>query len=67
MTPLLRFADAAYLLLLAVVPALAYWYVTRARRQIGSLRFSSLAAITRADRRRGDACGMRSSHCAPWR
>ncbi len=53
MTPLLRFADAAYLLLLAVVPALAYWYVTRGRRQIGSLRFSSLAAITRADRRRG--------------
>ena len=53
MTPLLRFADAAYLLLLAVVPALAYWYVTRGRRQIGSLRFSSLAAITRADHRRG--------------
>ena len=47
-----RFADPVYLLLLAVVPVLGYWYVMRGRRQIGSLRYSSLAPIRRADRRR---------------
>ena len=49
-----RFADPAYFLLLAVVPLLAYWYVVcvvRGRRQVGSLRYSSLAMIKRADRR----------------
>ena len=46
-----RFADPEYLLLLAVVPLLGYWYVMRGRRQVGSLRYSSLAPITRADRR----------------
>ena len=44
-----RFADPVYLLLLAVVPLLAYWYVVRGRRQVGSLRYSSLASIKRAD------------------
>jgi len=49
-----RFADPAYVALLAVVPLLAYWYVVsvvRGRRQVGSLRYSSLALIKRADRR----------------
>ncbi len=46
-----RFADPVYLLLLATVPLLAYWYVTRGRRLAGSLRYSSLAPIKRADRR----------------
>ncbi|MDP6581385.1 MAG: VWA domain-containing protein, partial [Vicinamibacterales bacterium] len=46
-----RFADPVYLLLLAAVPLLAYWYVRRGRRQAGSLRYSSLAPIKRADRR----------------
>ena len=47
-----RFADPTYLLLLAVVPLLVYWYVSRGRRQVGSLRYSALAPIKRADRRR---------------
>ena len=47
-----RFADPTYLLLLAVVPLLVYWYVMRGRRQVGSLRYSSLVAIKRADVRR---------------
>ena len=50
-----RFADPAYILLLAVVPLLAYWYVVfvvRGRRPPGSLRYSSLAMIKRADQRR---------------
>ena len=46
-----RFADPMYLLLLAVVPLLGYWYVVRGQRQVGSLRYSSLAPIRRADRR----------------
>ena len=47
-----RFADPFYLLLLAVVPAVTYWYVLRGRQQTGSLKYSSLAFIKRADRRR---------------
>jgi Ca-activated chloride channel family protein len=47
-----RFADPVYLLLLAAVPLLIYWYVSRGRRQVASLRYSSLAPIKRADRRR---------------
>ena len=47
-----RFADPFYLLLLAVVPAVTYWYVLRGSRQTGSLKYSSLAFIKRADRRR---------------
>ena len=49
---LLRFADPAYLLLLLGVPLLAWWYAVRGRSRTGSLRYSSLAAIARADRRR---------------
>ena len=49
---LLRFADPAYLLLLLGVPLLAWWYVVRGRSRTGSLRYSSLASIARADRRR---------------
>ncbi len=49
---LLRFADPWYLLLLLAVPALVYWYVARGRRQTATLRYSSLAAIRRADQRR---------------
>ena len=51
MTTLLRFADPMYLLLLALVPALVYLYATRGR-QVGALRYSSVAPIKRADRRR---------------
>ena len=47
-----RFADPVYFLLLAVVPLLAYWSVIRGRPQVGSLRYSSLAPIIRADHRR---------------
>jgi Ca-activated chloride channel family protein len=49
---LLRFADPAYLLLLLAVPLLVWWYVARGRNRTGSLRYSSLASIARADRRR---------------
>ena len=49
---LLRFADPAYLLLLLGVPLLAWWYVARGPSRTGSLRYSSLAAVARADRRR---------------
>ena len=49
---LLRFADPAYLLLLLAVPLLAWWHVARGQRRTGSLRYSSLAAVARADRRR---------------
>jgi Ca-activated chloride channel family protein len=48
-----RFDDPVYFLLLAVVPLLAYWYVIRGRLQVGSLRYSSLAPIRRADHRSG--------------
>jgi Ca-activated chloride channel family protein len=47
-----RFADPTYLLLLAIVPLLVYWYVVRGRRQVGSLRYSSLASVKRADMQR---------------
>ena len=48
---ILRFADPAYLVLLLGVPLLAWWYVARGRGRTGSLRYSSLAAVARADRR----------------
>ena len=51
MTTIVRFADPLYLLLLLLLPLLAYWYVVRGRRQVGSLRYSSLAPIKRADTR----------------
>ena len=47
-----RFADPIYLVLLGIVPVLTVWYARRGRQQGASLRYSSLAPITRADRRR---------------
>ncbi len=47
-----RFADPLYLVLLVVVPLLTVWYARLGRRQGASLRYSSLAPITQADRRR---------------
>ena len=47
-----RFADPFYLLLLGIVPAVIYWHVVHGRRQVGTLKYSSLALIKRADRRR---------------
>ena len=44
-----RFADPLYLLLLAIVPLLGYWYAVRGRTQVGTMRYSSLAPIKRAD------------------
>lgn len=49
---LLRFADPAYLLLLLGVPLLAWWHVVRGLNRTGTLRYSALAAVARADRRR---------------
>ena len=46
-----RFADPFYLLLLGIVPTVIYWYVVRGRRQVGTLKYSSLTLIKRADRR----------------
>ena len=47
-----RFADPLYLLLFAAVPLLVYWYVIRGRQQSAALRYSSIAVVRRADRRR---------------
>ncbi|MEE2637239.1 MAG: VWA domain-containing protein [Acidobacteriota bacterium] len=49
MTTLLRFADPWYLLLLFGLPPLIYWYVSGGHRRHGSLRYSSLTPIKRAD------------------
>ena len=46
-----RFADPFYLLLLGIVPTVIYWHVVRGRRQVGTLKYSSLTLIKRADRR----------------
>jgi Ca-activated chloride channel family protein len=48
---ILRFADPWYLLLLLLVPVLVYWYVVGGRRVRSTMRYSSLTAIRRADRR----------------
>ena len=49
-----EFADPAFLWLLLAVPALAWWYFRRRGRRGGSLVYSDLAAVRRADiRRRG--------------
>ena len=48
-----EFADPALLWLLLCVPALAWWYFGRRRRRSGSLVYSDLAAVRRADTRRG--------------
>ncbi len=47
-----RFADPAYLFLLALLPPLVLWYARAGQRRIGSLRYSSLGPIARADARR---------------
>ena len=48
-----EFADPAFLWLLLAVPALAWWYFGRRRLSGGSLVYSHLAAVRRADLRRG--------------
>lgn len=48
-----EFADPAILWLLLAVPALAWWYFRRRARRGGSLVYSDLAAVRRADIRRG--------------
>ena len=48
-----EFADPAFLRLLLAVPALAWWYFRRRARRGGSLVYSDLAAVRRADIRRG--------------
>ena len=48
-----EFADPAFLWLLLAVPALAWWYFGRRRLRGGSLVYSDLAAVRRADIRRG--------------
>ncbi len=48
-----EFADPALLWLLLAVPALAWWYFARRGREGGSLVYSDLAAVRRADIRRG--------------
>jgi len=40
-----RFADPEYLLLLLVIPLLAYWYVQRHRRMSASMRYSNLDIV----------------------
>ena len=48
-----EFADPALLWLLLCVPALAWWYFGSRRRRSGSLLYSDLSAVRRADTRRG--------------
>lgn len=48
-----EFADPAFLWLLLAVPALAWWYFRRRAHRGGSLVYSDLAAVRRADIRRG--------------
>ena len=48
-----EFADPALLWLLLAVPALGWWYFRRRARRGGSLVYSDLAAVRRADARRG--------------
>ena len=48
-----EFADPAFLWLLLAVPALAWWYFRRRAPRGGSLVYSDLAAVRRADIRRG--------------
>lgn len=44
-----RFADPLYLLLLALLPALVWWYATRAGRAAGAMRYSAVGRLQRAD------------------
>ena len=45
-----RFADPTWLLLLLIIPLLAYWYVRRHRRLQSSMRYSNLDIIKQAPR-----------------
>ena len=47
-----RFVDPHYLLLLFLLPPLAWWYATRAERTLGAVRYSVVDRLVRADRRR---------------
>lgn len=47
-----RFADPLHLLLLLLLPALVWWYATRARRAAGAMRYSAVGRLRRADGRR---------------
>ena len=47
-----RFADPLLLLFLLLLPALVWWYATRARRASGAMRYSAVGRLQRADRRR---------------
>ncbi len=44
-----RFADPGYLVLLLCVPALAYWYFFRHASRGGTIRYSDIQALLRAD------------------
>ena len=48
-----EFADPAFLWLLLAIPALAWWYFARRTRRGGSMVYPDLAAVRRADIRRG--------------
>lgn len=47
-----RFEDPYLLLLLLLLPALVWWHAARAERRRGALRYSAVARVVRADRRR---------------
>ena len=47
-----RFADVQFLLLLLLLPALAYWYVARRTERSGALRYSDVGPLRRSDVRR---------------
>ena len=47
-----RFVDPYHLLLLLLLPALVWWYATRAERTLGAVRYSAVDRLLRADRRR---------------
>jgi len=42
---MLRFANPAFLYLLAVIPALIYWYMKKNRSRAGSLQYSNLGLV----------------------
>ena len=47
-----RFADPYYLLLLLLLPPFVWWYASRGERTLGTLRYSAVDRLRRADRRR---------------
>jgi Ca-activated chloride channel family protein len=44
-----RFADAEFLLLLVLLPAAAYWYVTQRANRGGTIRYSDVVSLRRSD------------------